>query len=552
MVNTRAYKIACYVRVSTEEQAKNPEGSIKNQQERIKQAVRFKNMQGDFGEIVDFYIDRGKSGKDTNRPELQRLLADIQDGKITLVAVSELSRISRNIKDFSEIWEMMKDLGCGFYSLRENFDSTTAAGEMVLFSMANLAQFERRQISERITANLNSRASRGLYNGGPIPLGYKLIEGKTGYLAVDEKAAETVRACFKAFLLEGTLSLAARWLNENGYSPKSKIEGGGGKSRQSAFSIENLYRILTNRSYLGKRTCREDGKVKEVQAVWKPIVDEDGFHRVGEILKKNKCRKKTPAKNRYPYLLSGLVYCLDCGDVLCGKSAHGNGGKIGYYEHGWSVRKSSCLTKKVFDCGSFKRIGAKKLEPVVLGKIRELIQDTALVQKLLEKTRAIHEQNPKQREIERLNGKLQGLDRQLVALAERLSELPSGISASPIYKLMARVEEEKGHVEKLLEELRAQGCRSKREIPELGDFQGFLKAVSRFLADDTEEKVRVKAIATLVHRIEVSKEKLNIHYYIGTQDTKKGLPHQGSPALFLANPKNSLGNGSSTLTKNGE
>ena len=85
--------------------------------------------------------------------------------------------------------------------------------------------------------------------------------------------------------------------------------------------------------------------------------------------------------------------------------------------------------------------------------------------------------------------------------------------------------------------------------------QGFLKAVSRFLSDDTEEKIRVKAIATLVHRIELSKEKLNIYYYIGTQETKKGLPYQGSPALFLSNflssPQKSLGNGSSTLTKNG-
>ena len=215
------------------------------------------------------------------------------------------------------------------------------------------------------------------------------------------------------------------------------------------------------------------------------------------------------------------------------------------------MRKNSCLTKKVFACGSFKRIGAKKLEPVVLGKIRELVQDTSLTQKLLEKTRAIHEQNPQQREINRLNEKLKGFDRQLVALAERLSELPSGISASPIYKLMARVEEEKSQIEKLLEELRMQGCGSKRDVPELEDFQRFLKSVDRFLSDDTEEKIRTKAIENLVHRIEVSKEKLNIYYYIGKEDIKKGLPHQGSLALFLSNPKNSLGNGSSTLTKNG-
>jgi len=141
MKTSRSRRISFYIRVSTEEQASNPEGSIKNQEERLRMAVKLKNMEGHFGDIVAVYIDRAKSGKDTNRPELQKLLMAIRKHETNLVMVSELSRISRSIKDFSEIWQLMKDNDCGFQSLRENFDTTTAAGEMVLFTVANIAQF---------------------------------------------------------------------------------------------------------------------------------------------------------------------------------------------------------------------------------------------------------------------------------------------------------------------------------------------------------------------------------------------------------------------------
>ena len=177
---THGHKIAYYIRVSTEEQAENPEGSIRNQEERLKATVKLRNLDGNFSEVAGVYIDRGKSGKDTNRPELQRLLNDIQRGEITLLMVSDLSRLSRSIRDFCDIWEMMKACGCGFQSLRENMDTTTAAGEMVLFTLANLAQFERAQTAERVLANMQARAARGLYNGGRFPLGYGLLEEKRG------------------------------------------------------------------------------------------------------------------------------------------------------------------------------------------------------------------------------------------------------------------------------------------------------------------------------------------------------------------------------------
>jgi DNA invertase Pin-like site-specific DNA recombinase len=153
-------------------------------------------MERPFGEVVKVFIDRAKSGKDTNRPELQRLLKAIIDGEVTMVMVTDLSRLSRSIKDFSEMWELMRSHGCEFQSLREQFDTTTAAGEMVIYTIANIAQFERRQTSERISANFQARAQRGLSNGGTIPLGYRMKPGQKGYLEIVEDNARIVREVF--------------------------------------------------------------------------------------------------------------------------------------------------------------------------------------------------------------------------------------------------------------------------------------------------------------------------------------------------------------------
>lgn len=219
------FKIALYIRVSTEEQAENPEGSIRNQEDRLRQAVIYKNSLGSFGEIKGVFVDGGISAKDMRRPKLQELLRAIRVQEIDLVMVTELSRLSRNTRDFIEMWDLMKLHDCGFTSLREDFDTTTAAGEMVILQLMNLAQFERRQTSERVEANIAARAARGLYNGGCVPLGYKTIPERPGYLEVDEAMAEIVRVAFATFLREGSLSRAALWLNDNGYRIKRQREG---------------------------------------------------------------------------------------------------------------------------------------------------------------------------------------------------------------------------------------------------------------------------------------------------------------------------------------
>jgi len=290
MLKNKNFNIGLYIRVSTEEQAENPEGSIKNQEQRLREAVTFRNKHSNFGQIFNVYVDAGISAKDMNRPALQSMLIDMSAQKINLIMVTEISRLSRNNRDFLNMWDMMSEVKCSFMSLREDFDTTTAAGEMLLFQLMNFAQFERKQTSERVSANILARASRGLYNGGTIPLGYKKYYTKNGSLDIDEPHATTVRTAFEAFLREGSLSRAARWMNDNGYKAKAHLEGGGSRMRIGHFTVDNLQAIIRNKAYIGIKTYTQKGEVKEVKAVWEPIVDEMIFQRANEKLTKNHSR----------------------------------------------------------------------------------------------------------------------------------------------------------------------------------------------------------------------------------------------------------------------
>src|ERR1035437_7404589 len=110
--NLKTKRCAGYIRVSTEEQANNPEGSIRSQEERIKQALQFKNSNEEFGELAFTFTDAGLSGKDMNRPELGRMLKLVSEGEIDLIIMSDLSRLSRSIRDFSQIWEFLQAHQC--------------------------------------------------------------------------------------------------------------------------------------------------------------------------------------------------------------------------------------------------------------------------------------------------------------------------------------------------------------------------------------------------------------------------------------------------------
>ena len=130
-------------------------------------------------------------------------MKDLKSGRINLILVTDLSRLSRNILDFCLLLEDLKKYCAKFLSIKEQFDTTTAIGEMMVFNMINLAQFERKQTSERVTMNFHARALRGLRNGSPIPLGYDRHPDDASRLVVNETEAKEVRQLFEIFFEEG-------------------------------------------------------------------------------------------------------------------------------------------------------------------------------------------------------------------------------------------------------------------------------------------------------------------------------------------------------------
>ncbi len=507
------FKVGIYIRVSTEEQAENPEGSIKNQEQRLRDYVKMRNTDGPWGDIVEIFNDPGISAKDMNRPALKRMLAMVHREEINLVLVTEISRLTRSIKDFVNLWDFMKDHDCKFQSLRDNFDTTTPAGEMILFTLANFAQFERKQLGERIANAFQARAKRGLWNGGVLPLGYDLDPAKPGHLIVVESEAEIVREVFETFLKEETLSKTGRSLNDRKIKLPMRPRNGG-IFRHVHFTISPLYRMLTNRAYIGRRVYQTKEGVKEVAATWEPLVDEVKFQRIQKMLASNKSARKPSTPTRFPYILTGLVVCETCGDRLCGKSAHGNAGKIAYYEHAWKLKNQNCLSKRTFNCNP-QRVLAKKIEPVVWQDMKRLLLGKEYSQEIMAEAAKIAGQMSSKTNLDKLEAKITGFDRQIEAITERLSELPKEINAQPFYDQIMKLQASKESVEKELETAKITEY-EKDEALSFSDYKSFIDSLKELLRVKGEDpEVQAAICRKFIHKIEVSPKGITIQYHVG-------------------------------------
>lgn len=204
---------------------------------RVRHAISAAEMNQRLAEVADVFCDPGISAKNMNRPQLQKMLQKINTGEINLFMATELSCLTRSTKGFSILREFMDDYSCEFLSLRDNFDSTTPAGEMIMFTLANFAQFERKQIAERIANAFQARSKRGLCNGGVLPPRYDVDKSKPGHLIIVPEEVEPVRMVFDTFLKEETLSRTGKALNDKKIELPRKIRNSGGY-RSSHFKID--------------------------------------------------------------------------------------------------------------------------------------------------------------------------------------------------------------------------------------------------------------------------------------------------------------------------
>ncbi|MDH4467991.1 MAG: recombinase family protein [Bacteriovoracaceae bacterium] len=376
------HKIGIYVRVSTEEQAQVADGSIESQQHRVKSFIEIKKLQeSNWGKLIDTYIDDGYSAKNTNRPAYQRMMKDVVSGKINLILVTDISRLSRNISDFCLLLKQLESTKAKFLSIKEQFDTSTPAGEMMIFNMINLAQFERKQTSERIAMNFHSRAMRGLSNGGNPILGYDKDPTNPGKLIVNEDEANLVRKVFDLYNEGNSLSVTTDILNKENEKRKQWRLSKFRHIKDGRWTIRAVQTILNNYAYIGVREVNKQFKNEDqtqikawqqyqlVPASWQPIVGKALFERTQETLKKSNLlqRHRFDKSERRIFLVSGIARCGECGRALIGQSAHGKSKLHRYYGHKY-------LIGETIPC-AIKRFAAEEIESAIVNHLQKVISE---------------------------------------------------------------------------------------------------------------------------------------------------------------------------------
>src|SRR3954449_1584748 len=230
-------RCAVYTRKSTEEGLEMEFNSLDAQRESCEAYVASQRAEG-WLLVPDRYDDGGFSGGTLDRPALKRLLAEIETGKVDIVVVYKIDRLSRSLMDFLRLVEVFDKHRVTFVSVTQSFNTTTSMGRLMLNVLLSFAQFEREVIGERIRDKFAASRKRGMWMGGWAPLGYEVRERK---LVVNEVDAKLVRSIFQRFLKTGSATMLAQQLiAENIRNRYGKLIDKG-----------MLYKMLTNPVYVG-------------------------------------------------------------------------------------------------------------------------------------------------------------------------------------------------------------------------------------------------------------------------------------------------------------
>ena len=298
--------------------------------------------------VQDRYDDGGFSGGTLERPALRRLLADIEEGRVDVVVVYKIDRLSRSLMDFARLVEVFDAHAVTFVSVTQSFNTTTSMGRLTLNILLSFAQFEREVIGERIRDKFAASRARGMWMGGWAPLGYDVQDRK---LVVNEAEAELVRIIFTRFVRIGSATELARALAQEG------VRGKTGKPIDKAV----IYKLLHNRTYIGEAVHKGLNYPGEHRA----IIDRALWDKVHSILGESPRKRASNTRAQTPSLLKGLIFG-PTGAAMSPTHTR-KGGRLYRYYVSQSVLKNGADTCPV------RRIPAGEIERAVVDQLRILL-----------------------------------------------------------------------------------------------------------------------------------------------------------------------------------
>jgi site-specific DNA recombinase len=345
-------RCAVYTRKSSEEGLEQAFNSLDSQREACEAYIRSQRHEG-WTALATRYDDGGVSGGTLERPGLQRLLADVRAGRVDLVVVYKVDRLTRSLAGFAKIVEAFDAHGVSFVSVTQQFNTTTSMGRLTLNMLLSFAQFEREIAGERIRDKIAASKRKGLWMGGTVPLGYEVRDRK---LAVDEPEAETVRRVFRLYGELGSVRLLREQL---------AIDGVRNKAGQP-LSRGALYTLLRNRLYRGE--IAHKGAVHRGEHA--AIVEADLWLAVQARLAENQVDRSRGGGVGRPSLLAGLLHD-GTGERMTPSHANKGGRRYRYY-----VSKSLITGSRDAAPGG-RRVPAGDLERLVAERVRGFLASGA-------------------------------------------------------------------------------------------------------------------------------------------------------------------------------
>jgi DNA invertase Pin-like site-specific DNA recombinase len=315
-------RCAIYTRKSSEEGLEQDFNSLHAQREACEAFILSQVGLG-WKLIHDHYDDGGISGGTLARPALQRLLDDVKSGRIDVVVVYKIDRLTRSLADFAKIVEVFDERSVSFVSVTQSFNTTSSMGRLTLNVLLSFAQFEREVTGERIRDKIAASKKKGMWMGGLVPLGY---DAQARKLIINDAEASTVRQLFALYLELGSLRMLQLRAQQLGLRTKQHTSRSGSTRGGLGFSCGHLRTILTNPLYVG---MIRHGK-HSYEGQHEAILDRQTFNQVQTLLASKANTSTSAAGKDKLHVLTGLIFD-ETGDRLSPTHATKNGRRYRYY-----------------------------------------------------------------------------------------------------------------------------------------------------------------------------------------------------------------------------
>ena len=348
-------RCAVYTRKSTDHNLDLAFNSLDAQREACEAYIKSQAHEG-WKLIPDHFNDGAFSGASLVRPALQELLDAVRARKVDIIVVYKVDRLTRSLADFAKLVELFDEHEVSFVSVTQSFNTTSSMGRLTLNVLLSFAQFEREVIGERVRDKISASKRRGIWVGGPIPLGYRSVDKK---LEIVPEDAALVRKIFGDYLRLGSIGELAASLEREGIKPRPRFLANGRTIAAERFMVGPLAHLLKNRFYIGEVVYQGETNRGEHE----PILERELFDAVQTRMAEKKVLRQQ-ARAQSPAMLMGLIFD-DRGNPMSPSHANKKGVRYRYYV------SHTLLQNRKNATGSIARVSAPDVEALIADAIRK-------------------------------------------------------------------------------------------------------------------------------------------------------------------------------------